>query len=417
MNNIKELAIQVEAATKPLEQPSDLNPLLEHIGDAQIVAIGEASHGNHEYHDLRAELTRRLIAESGGFAFVAVEADQPDCELVNQSVRHMVGVPADPGIVLYEQQHWPSWMWANTETVDFSRWLSDYNSALPDEQQVSWQGLDRFPLWGATRSVLNYVRSRYPDKVNDALDAPLRGKSMVPDQDINTVASHLATTLASESIADAKRRYQAMLRGGVVGMNSRSTHWLDTIDHLINQRGEKSRAVIWAHNTHVGDTRGTSMAADGIVSIGQLLREHYGSDNVALVGFAGGEGTVMAAHERGAAMDTIPIPKPRSGSVEAVLYEARPHDQSLFVFPKQRTGWLTTELDHRAIGAVYDTSRDTEFYVPTRLGLRYDALCWYPQISSVRALHFDEARQGKLETLRDAPQGHNVLFERKKGKT
>ena len=397
---------QIGAMSQPLEQVSDLDPILERIGDAQIVAIGEASHGNHQYHDLRAQLTRRLIAENGGFTHVMVESDQTDSELVDRSVRHMAGAPSDPGVVLYGQQHWPSWMWSNAETVDFTRWLSDYNNDHPNEQ-ISWQGLDRYPLWAATRSVLDYVRSQNPDQVNNTLDAPLRGESMVPELEIPDVAKHLARTFTpSGSVTDAEACYQAMLRGGVGAMNARSEHWLDTIDRLIDQHGEKSRVVIWAHNTHVGDTRGTSMANDGIANIGQLVRDRYGTANVALVGFAGGEGSIMAAHERGAAMDSIPVPKPRNGSVENVLYKAKGNERALFVFPQQRIGWLTSELDHRAIGAVYNPSFDDLFYVPTTLGLRYDALCWYPRVTPVQALHFNEARQGRLETLRDS-QGPN----------
>ncbi len=183
-------------------------------------------------------------------------------------------------------------------------------------------------------------------------------------------------------------------------MNARTAHWLDTIDQLLKAHGPRSRAVLWAHNTHVGDARGTDMAAEGIASIGQLVRKRYGTDNVVLVGFAGGSGTVMAAHERGAAMDTIHVPPPRPGSVEALLSEATSGERALFVFPEHREdGWLAAEREHRAIGVVYDPDR--EIYVPTRLSRRYDALCWYPRITPVQALHQNDARLGQLETLRD----------------
>jgi erythromycin esterase len=399
VSSIPDTVSQIQAASLPLGGPPDLDPLLDRVGDALIVAIGEGTHGTHEFQDTRAELTRRLIAEHG-FTHVAIEGDWPDGVAVDRSVRHVSGAPTDPGDVLYQQQHWPSWMGANTETVDFTRWLREYNDGRPPEHRVGWHGLDVYPLWAATRGVMRYLTSELrwsPSQANDALDAPLRGEPMVPEEQIDVIAERLASTLANMApMASAAAYYRAQLRGGIEAMNARSEHWLQTLD----QYGAAARTVLWAHNTHVGDARGTSMAADGFVSIGQLVRERYGQENVALVGFTGGDGMVMAAHERGAAMDTITVPEPRSDSVEALLSEATGDESALFVFPEQRTGWLVTQMAHRTIGAVYYPDRDDLFYVPTRLGLRYDALCWYPHSTPVQALHLEAARRGELETLR-----------------
>lgn len=308
---------QIEIDALPLTQPSDLDPLLERIGDKQFILIGEASHGTHEYQEVRAQLTRRLINECGEFALIAVEADGPDCVSVDESVRHISSASADPSAALNAQQHWPSWMLSNEETVDFCRWLRDHNSELPTEQHVGWQGLDQYPLWAMTRHI---ITSLPQDEVNTALDAPLRGEPMVPVDAIPTVAGRLAVALAPANAVDSATQYYGdELRGGRQAANTRSSHWLDMVNRLVEQKPE-SRAILWAHNTHVGDTQGTDM---DFVSIGQLMREHYGADNVALVGTAGGGGTVMAAPERGLAMVKLPVPTPHNGSVETLLSKAK----------------------------------------------------------------------------------------------
>jgi erythromycin esterase-like protein len=220
---------------------------------------------------------------------------------------------------------------------------------------------------------------------------------MLPEKDIPGAAERLAATLALENPVAAASYYSNELSGSTRAMNVRSKHWLDVLDQALEQHGPKSRMILWAHNTHVGDARGTDM---GFASIGQLVRERYGSSNVALVGTAGGSGAVMAAPERGLAMKKIAVPEPRNDSLEALLTDASNDGPALFVFPEQRKGWLTSELAHRAIGAVYYPDRDDLFYVPTKLGLRYDALCWYPRTTPVNALHFDTAQRGELETLR-----------------
>lgn len=391
---------QVRSAALPLEHASDLDPLIDRAKHARLVLIGEASHGTHDYYDLRSTVTKRLIAECG-FSAVAIEADQPNCDAIDQCVRLADDATDNPEDVLREQRHWPSWMLANTETVDFCTWLRAHNQNRVPEDRAYLQGLDVYPLWAATRGVLRYLsqqRGWSADRVNGALDAPLRGEPMVPPELMGAVATHLAASIPARSPAyDAQRYYQDLLNGGAKAMKARTILWLGTLDLLLRQRDEQGRAVIWAHNTHVGDARGTDSSS---ATIGQLAREHYGDDNVVLVGFAGGSGSAMAARERGAPMDAMPVPAPRPGSIEALLSEASgDNERALFVFPTQRDAdWLAATRDQRAIGVVYDPDR--EVYIPTRLGQRYDALIWCKNTTPVQALHFDEARKGTLETLR-----------------
>lgn len=117
---------QVSELARPLRDPGDLDPLLERIGSARIVLLGEASHGTHEYHAWRTALTRRLVTEAGS-SFVAVEGDWPDCHRVDCSVTLASG-PEDPREVLQGYARWPTWMWANEEVADLTRWLREHNA-------------------------------------------------------------------------------------------------------------------------------------------------------------------------------------------------------------------------------------------------------------------------------------------------
>jgi erythromycin esterase-like protein len=392
--------LQARQGARSVERPVDLNPLVERVRGARVVLIGEASHGTHDYYDLRASLSRQLIAK-GGVSSVAIEADQARCVLLDKSVRLVDGAPDDPAEVLTQQRQWPSWMLANNETVEFCRWLREYNKKQPPENRVSLHGLDVYPLWGAMNGVVQYLSRELgwsPDEVNNALDAPLRGKPMLTPDLISPVAAHLAATLPDRSpVMDAQSYYQNLLTGGDQTMIARSELWLGKIDSL--QRSQRqTTTLVWAHNTHVGDARGTNSSA---ATIGQLVRERYGQDAVALIGFAGGTGTVMAVRERGVAMDIFPVSEPQQESVEAVLRDASAeiHERTMFVFPERRDNeWFTNTRGHRAFGVVYNDPNG--FPVPTRLGERYDAILWCNQTTALEALHLDEARQGTLETLR-----------------
>src|SRR5213080_5295819 len=87
--------------------PEGFGPLLESIGDASLVLIGEASHGTHEFYETRAELTKALILRKG-FNLVAVEADWPDAYRVNRWVR-LAGDDANAEAALGGFTRFPRW--------------------------------------------------------------------------------------------------------------------------------------------------------------------------------------------------------------------------------------------------------------------------------------------------------------------
>ncbi|BBH71683.1 hypothetical protein ACTI_83680 [Actinoplanes sp. OR16] len=396
------------ALATPLSRAADLDPLLDRIGDAHVVMLGEATHGTHEFYSWRAALTRRLIAEKD-FGFVAVEGDWPDCDRVDRAVRLMPGAPDDPREALLTFERWPTWMWANEEVVEFARWLRGHNASREPSQRAGFHGLDVYSLWESLREILTHLREHDPDQVEVALSAYRCFEPFQEDAQQYALATRfvpvsceievigLLASLRERAdlglvqnaavVAGAERYYRAMVRGGRESWNVRDRHMDDTLDRLMGHYGPAAKAVVWAHNTHVGDARYTDMGSAGMVNIGQLGRERYGPHDVVLVGYGTHHGTVTAGDGWGAPMREMTVPAARRRSLEALLHSSAPA-RSLFVFPRaDRPDFLTRPLKHRAIGVVYHPEAEQSGnWVPTILGDRYDAFCWFDATTAVSPL-------------------------------
>jgi erythromycin esterase len=421
-----------------LEDQSDLDPLLDRIGDARIVCIGEASHGTHEFYAWRDLLTRRLIEESG-FDFVGVEGDWPDCYAVHRSIVAATEAPEDPREALSRFERWPTWMWANEEVVAFTRWLRAVNTTRPRERRVGFYGLDVYSLWESLRAVLDYLSERYPEHLDAALEACrcfepyaedpqayAQATRFVPtDCEMEVIAlltdllqrhahegdsgdpedreARFAAEQNARAVVGAEAYYRAMVRGGAESWNVRDTHMADTIDALLahhaDSRGnEQVKGVVWEHNTHVGDARFTDMRDAGMVNVGQLMRERHGESDVVLVGFGSHHGSVVAGRSWGAPAERMGVPAARQGSIEALMHDSLTAESALFVFPDALPTWATDDRSHRAIGVVYRPEAERwGNYVTTILGRRYDAFLWLDETTALAPLGVD-GEPGELET-------------------
>lgn len=418
---------------RPMREPGDLDLLIDRIGDARVVLLGEASHGTHEYYAWRAALTRRLITERG-FSFVGVEGDWPDCYKVNCSVT-LASADEDPREVLRGYERWPTWMWANEEVAEFARWLRAHNTGRPPTDRVGFYGLDVYSLWDSLRAILGYLEEHEPQHVKTALaafrcfepyaedpQAYARATRVVPlscENAVVTMLGDLRATVASDGGSDrdaafnaeqnaavaagAEAYYRSMVRGGPDSWNVRDHHMADTLDRLLDHHGAGAKAVVWEHNTHVGDARYTDMGEAGMVNVGQLVRARYGEDDVVIVGFGSHHGSVIAADSWGDQMQRMPLPSARRGSVEAVLHDSLGETSALFVFPRVLPGWLAEERPHRAVGVVYHPGEERwGNYVPTVLGRRYDAFCWFDESRALTPLHDVRSSGAEMETFPDA---------------
>src|SRR5260370_5743572 len=164
---IMALIAPVRELSRPLRNVHDLDPLLDRIGDATCVLLGEASHGTSEYYTWRAAISKRLIREKG-FSFVAVEGDWPDCYRVNRFIKGYTDEVVTAREVLHEFARWATWMWANWEIVAFGEWLRAYNVILPPEEQIGFYGLDVYSLWESLEEITKYLQDIDPQVVETA---------------------------------------------------------------------------------------------------------------------------------------------------------------------------------------------------------------------------------------------------------
>jgi erythromycin esterase len=420
MENAGPLGDKVSRKATDLVDVEDLDPLMERIGDARYVLLGEASHGTADFYIWRSLLSRRLIREKG-FSFIAVEGDWPDCYRVNRYIKGYQGSVESAYGVLHTFERWPTWMWANWEIVALVDWLRRHNDGR--DSQAGFYGLDVYSLWESMHSIISYLDRTDPEAAMVArrayscfepfgqdvqeyalnaslvprtcerevvaLLAEMRGRSPVYDHDREAAFCAEQNALV---LVDAERYYRAMVRGGPSSWNIRDMHMADTLDRLVRFHGPCSKAIVWAHNTHVGDARATDMIRAGEFNIGQLVRQRHGDEGVVLVGFSSNSGSVIAGSRWDAPMARMKVPRGMPGSWEDVLHLAgqkRDTRDMLLLLDDVRDepSWTETR-GHRAIGVVYQPEFERYGnYIPTELPERYDALLYIDESTAVHPLH------------------------------
>ena len=395
----------------PLDPETAAAHLLEAIDpDASVVLIGEATHGTHEFYRIRADLTRALI-ERRGFAIVAVEADWPDAYRVNRWVR-LEGADETAEAALADFTRFPRWMWRNRDVVRFLRWLRSANADRPAETRAGFYGLDLYSLHRSIACVVEYLdridpaaahraRQRYAcfDSFGDDVQsygyaASLHLERSCEDEVVSQLVElrrraadyvtrdgriaadeYFVAEQNARVIRDAETYYRAMFRGRVESWNVRDQHMMVTLAALIGhaaRAGEPVRAVVWAHNSHLGDARATSMGAAGELNLGQLVRERFATACCA-IGMTTHEGQVTAGHEWD---DPAGLRRVRP-SVEG-SYERLFHDVGLPAFLlRMSTPALAAALAgprlERAIGVLYrpETERASHYFA-ARLPRQFD---------------------------------------------
>ncbi len=337
---------EVRALSRPLHSPADLDPLMSRIGEARVVLLGEASHGTSEFYTWRTAITKRLIEEKG-FNFVAVEGDWPDCYRVNRFVKGYPGSSPTAAVALETFRRWPTWMWANREVQELVTWMEWFNQGRPEEEKVGFYGLDVYSLWDSLRAVMRYLKEKgdpvaltaarravrcFEPYGEDAQDYA-RHTLMVPEGCREEVVNMLrelrakvppansdgkdAFFVAEQNalvVKNAEAYYRAMVLSDESSWNVRDRHMAETLERLLVFTKPGARAVVWEHNTHIGDARFTDMAAGGEVNIGQLARERYGEKDTVLVGFGTHQGKVIAGCEWGAPWEQMRVPPGAPGA-------------------------------------------------------------------------------------------------------
>ena len=421
-------AALVESAAEPLPPLDDpaFGDAFDRFGDARIVLLGEASHGTSEFYRARAAITRRLI-ERHGFTMVAVEADWPDAAAIDRNVRQRPFGTLDPPF-----QRFPTWMWRNQEFFEFVLWLREHNAGLPEERRASFHGLDLYNLNGSIRAVIDYLDRVDPDSAAIARErygclAPWRdaphayGRLAITEgyarcekavvAVLRELVSKQAALIAADGddfldatqnarlVANAEAYYRAMYYSSAESWNLRDEHMFDTLDLMLRTKGEGAKAVVWAHNSHIGDARFTEMGMErGELNLGQLARAGYG-DAARLIGFGTHSGTVAAADDWDAPMKIKQVNPSRPDSYERVCHDSGVDRFFLDLRPQREVrDALTTPRLERFIGVIYrpDTERWSH-YSTAILPEQFDAFVWFDETSAVTPIPGPE-RAGDEET-------------------
>lgn len=442
------------AAARPLAgAEDDYDSLMELVGDARFVLLGESTHGTHEFYEERASITRRLISEKG-FQAVAVEADWPDAWRINRYVR---GEAADSSATgdgggnaavnsgaaraLDGFQRFPAWMWRNTDVLGFTEWLRASNAAKPAEQRVGFYGIDLYSMYNSIAEVLRYLdgvdpaaareaRERYAcfDHYDD--DSQAYGYAAefgLSDSCRNGAVAQLVQLQRrfgdyasgagddffyaqqnARLVINAEEYYRTMFRGRVSSWNLRDRHMADTLDalaaHLQSGRSEPAKIVVWAHNSHIGDARATESRRLGEWNVGQLMRERHGSD-VRLIGFTTYDGVVTAASRWDGPAEHKRIVPALPGSHEHLLHEVLP---TRFFLPLQSGSAAARAMDERrlerAIGVLYlPESERQSHYFHASMASQFDAIIHIDRTSALVPLE-TVARPG-MEIAETFPAG------------
>ena len=404
----------------------------------------EDSHGTSEFYRARAAITRHLVAEHG-FDIVAVEADWPDAAAIDRHVRQRPHrAAAEPPFARF-----PAWMWRNTDVAAFIDWLRAHNDGLAPGRRTGFYGLDIYNMDGSIAAVLAYLDEIDPEAARTARerygcltpwqkDPATYGRAVLTDRYRNCEdevvaqlrdllerklgdevedeaddgaedgaedgASFLDAAQNARLIASAERYYKVMYYGGAESWNLRDTHMFETLCHLLEVRGPGSKAVVWAHNSHIGDARHTEMGATrGELNIGQLCRERFGHD-AALIGLGTHAGTVAAATDWDGDMEVKRVRPSREDSYERLCHEAGvarfllPLGPSAGADPALRKRLSEQRLE-RFIGVIYRPESELmSHYADACLPQQFDGWIWFDETAAVTPLGPEHAREGVPET-------------------
>lgn len=409
----------VDAAREPFTSidDADLDSLLRRIGDARIVLLGEATHGTSEFYRMRARISRELIAKKG-FGFVAIEGDWPDAARIDHYVRHATTPPSEWTAFA----RFPTWMWRNREVADFVDWLRLCNRGVAPAERVAFHGLDLYSLYNSIHAVIRYLDDVDPESAGLARQ---RYGCLTPWQSDPAVYGHAAITGHYQScepevlsmltdllererayaehdgerfldaaqnarlVANAERYYRVMYHGSRASWNLRDSHMFETLKTLLEFHGPRSKAIVWAHNSHVGDSRATEMAARGEYNIGELCRKDFGAA-VYTVGFGTWSGTVAAAADWDEPMEAMQVRPALDDSYEALCHAA---GGAQWLLPLRAVdapavaAALSKPLLERAIGVVYRPHAEREsHYFEAILPRQFDEYVWFDTTAAVTPL-------------------------------
>lgn len=389
--------------------------LLERIGDSRIVLLGEATHGTHEFYEFRARLTEELVKHKG-FRIIALEADWPDAQTYDEFIQ---GTELGPSNNFKDSfDRFPSWMWKNKEYFHHLRRLKRLNENLDSEDRAHIYGLDLYSMYDSVSEVIRYLDRADPHLAQQARAQysclqewrpfasdygrdVLRGLHPGCEDEVVQVlkdlldkrsedASWLSAAQNAKVVAAAERYYRMMYHGSAESWNLRDQHMYNTLVSLLDFHGEDSKAVVWAHNSHIGDASATEMGKRrGEINIGYLCRQGFG-DQVYSCGFGTDTGDVIAAAFWEGPTEVQQIRPSRADSLEARFHMSGKESCQLplrYCPNKELKEALDESYLQRAIGVIYrpDTELQSHYFEASAAS-QFDEYIWFDRTRALEPI-------------------------------
>ncbi len=424
-NAQQKLLTVINEAAEPISVLSDYSPLLDQIGDARFVMMGEATHGTQEFYQARIEITKQLIQKKG-FMAVAIEGDWPDAYRVHRYIQGR-GEADNWKSALDDFKRFPRWMWRNTTLPPFLKWLREYNDSPDTSNTVGFYGLDLYSINASMQAVIRYLMKVDPEAAQQArnryacfdhlnVDPQMYGylantkikKScivevleelyeiqhhafkFINEKDKTAKDDYFFATQNARLVKNAEAYYRSIFEDHITSWNVRDRHMNETFniiaDHLESHFNKPAKIIIWAHNSHVGDARATEMGERGEINIGQLVREQH--NETYSIGFSTYDGFVTAASNWDEPAQCKKINPGLRGSYEELFHHVRHQNFILNLIGND-------ELDHllkiprlqRAIGVIYrpETERLSHYFF-THLPYQFDSLIHFDRTTAVQPL-------------------------------
>ena len=410
----------IRDAAEPLPDLEDqgFGALFDRFGDARVVLLGEASHGTSEYYRARAAISKRLIEEHG-FNIVAVEADWPDAASIDRYVRHRPRREGEEDAF----QRFPTWMWRNEEVDDFIRWMRRHNEERGLAEMAGFYGLDLYNLSGSIRAVIDFLdeadpeaarvaRERYACLQPWSRDPAAYGRMALNEgygrcevgavQMLKELLGRRADCMGEECeewldaaanarlIRNAEQYYRVMYYGSAESWNLRDTHMFETLCQLLEAKGPDSKAIVWAHNSHIGNAAHTEMGqVREELNIGQLVKEKFG-EKARLIGFGTHTGTVAAADNWDEPMDVMKVRPSLAGSYERICHDSGVPRFLLDMRQGANEAAVEALMEprlERFIGVIYRPQTERwSHYSEAALPKQFDAWVWFDETQAVTPL-------------------------------
>ncbi len=397
-----------------LDNMSGLQTMIDNIGDARIVMMGEATHGTKEFYQIRMALSKLLI-EQKGFQAIAIEGDWPS---IYQFHRYILGSKEIDNEQKYLKRftRFPTWMWANTTIPPFLEWLREYNQNLHSSLKIGMYGLDLYSLHDSIKAIIKFLSENEPDLAERAknryacfdhiaMNPQMYGyhvnqnlrqscvkevKEQLLDMQQRTLSKLSADKMLQSElefysnqnarvVKNAEEYYRTMFEPGAISWNLRDNHMAQTLSNIISHTESKTKlpakVIVWAHNSHIGDARATEMSDRGEINLGQIIRERYDTSSY-LLGFSTFSGTVMAASEWDYPPEVKTVLPALKASYEALFHRIPTNN---FFLNLRKDTHLNELLQHarlqRAIGVIYlPQSERMSHYFFSRLPYQFDSI-------------------------------------------